>query len=111
MGGKLLRIVGEPQDERAGGGGVDPCGGDGFGVGADGGSRWREAAVLETAAAPGRGSERRRRTALVIEAAEPVLAIDAAEVGVADRRRMGDKALLEAGPGLDRKSTRLNSSH
>ena len=35
-----------------------------------------------------------------IEAVEPFLAIEPAEVGVADRRGVGDQALLEAGPGF-----------
>ena len=63
-----------------------------------------EAAVLEDAAAlsRGRGAAEAGGTALLVEAAEPILAVDAGEVGVADRRRVVDQALLEACPGFGR---------
>ena len=68
-----------------------------------GGSGGDEAAVLEGAAALrrcGATGAAVARAALLVEAVEPVLAVDAGEVGVADRRGVSDQPLLEARPRL-----------
>src|SRR3982751_5347920 len=101
MGGKLLREVGEAEDESAGGRRVNPGGSDRAGLAADRRRGWGEAAVLEAAAALGLRHGAGWATQLV-ETIEPILAIEAAEVGVADGGGVGDEALLEARPGFGR---------
>src|SRR4051812_4728769 len=58
-----------------------------------------EAGALDAPAALGRYERGRARgSALLVEAVEPVLAVDPPEVGVPDGRGMRDEALLEARP-------------
>src|SRR5690242_19551053 len=98
MGGELLRVVRKTEDKRARGRGVDPCRSDRASLGVHRRRGRDEAPVLEGAAARGLRCAEGGGAAKLVEAAEPVLAIDAAEVGMADRRGVGDQALLEPRP-------------
>src|SRR5690348_12794020 len=101
MGRQLLRVIGETDDEGAGRGRVDALRGDRLGPGVDGLRWWGVAAVLELAPGGVSWSELSARQALV-EAAEPVVAVEAGEGRVADGLRVLDEALAKRGARLGR---------
>ncbi len=99
-----LGKIGETDDESAGHDAVEAAGGNGSGDGAGG-----RLGRLPPAALAGleRAAERlrlilARRVHLVLEAAEPFVAVEAGERLVADRLRMLDQALAKACAGLGR---------
>ena len=106
MGRELFREIGEPEDQRARRGGVDAGRGDGARAVADRRRRGDETAVLEGAAAAFRavvaGCAAVVWPAQRVKAGQPILPIEAREVGIADGRRMIEQALLEARPGFGR---------
>src|SRR5437868_11268009 len=103
MGGQFFGEQGKSFKQRAGVAGIDAAAADLLHHLARRLFRRDETAVLErTALLLGEGALRGGRAALGEEAVEPLLAVDAGEVGVADGRGMVDQALLEAGPGLGR---------
>src|SRR5206468_6136157 len=101
MGGQLLGKIGEAEEERPRRRRVDAAGGDGLGFVANGRRSWHEPAVLEASSAlRGEGARRAFGAALRIEAVEPVLAVHAPEIRVADGGGVGDQPPLEARPGF-----------
>ena len=101
MGRQLLGEIGETDDKRAGSRSVDALSGDGLRSGVDGLRRRGVAAVPELASGGVSGSELTAREVL-IEAPKPLVAVEAGQGRVSDRRRMPDQALAEAGAGLGR---------
>src|SRR5207244_5926149 len=101
MRGQFLGEVGKAENERARGRGVDAGRGDGAGFAADWWGGGGEAPVLEPALTALRcRTGRALRSPQRVEAVEPVLAIKAGEVRVADGRGVGDEPRREARHGL-----------
>ena len=103
MGRQLLREIGEAEDQRAGGRRVDAAAAMARASPPTGGGGGAKRPFLKLPRRSGALARMRGGgPALLVEAVEPVLAVDAGEVGVADRRGVVDQALLEAGPGFGR---------